>query len=84
MLVWVSLMLGAAAGFGRWIDRQAEQIIVQPAHQIQIITDKEAKVVMEYHGILSMKWSIPHRDFIFERDGKICKARAFEILKEEK
>ena len=46
-----------------------------------IITDKEAKVVMEYHGILSMKWSIPHKDFVFERNGEICRARAFEILK---
>lgn len=46
-----------------------------------IITNKEAKIVHDYHGILSMKWSIPHKDFIFERDGEICRTRAFEIIK---
>ena len=63
-----------------WANNQ----LVGPPHQVQIITDQEAKIVMEYHGILSMDWSIPHKDFIFERDGEICRARAFEILKETK
>lgn len=64
------------------IDKYGEQIVkVNYAH---IITNADAKKVMDYHGILSMKWSVAHRDFIFQRNGKICKARAFEILKETK
>jgi hypothetical protein len=69
---------------GQIIDSWAENQIVGPPIQIQIITDQEAEIVMEYHGILFMEWSIPHKDFIFKRDGEICRARAFEILKEGK
>ncbi len=63
-----------------YLDAMEDTATWQPYNTI--ITDKEAKIVHDYHGILSMKWSIPHKDFIFERDGKICRARAFEIIKE--
>lgn len=65
------------------LNRWAESKEVQAVYGY-IITNSEAKIVMDYHGILSMKWSIPHKDFVFERDGEICRARAFEILKEGK
>ena len=78
-LVFCSSCFVSLIKLGEW----AESQIVQTNYGY-IITDEEAEIVHNYHGILSMKWSIPHKDFVFERDGETCKARAFEVLKENK
>ena len=76
----LALCSGVIYGFNQ-LDKWAEAQEVLAVYGY-IITDEEAKVVHDYHGILSMKWSIPHKDFIFKRDGEICRARAFEVIKE--
>jgi len=88
LLLILGLVALCSGGALAWIafememKKYGEQVVkVNYAH---IITNSDAETVMEYHGILSMEWSIPHKDFIFKRDGKICRARAFEILKERK
>ena len=91
MRLFLLILCGLALCSGFWAALQFSKAgelylntPVGPPHQIKIITRSEAKKVMEYHGILRMEWSIPHKYFIFERNGEICKTRAFEILKEKK
>lgn len=86
-LLWLTLCMlvlcsGMVFGLSK-LDIWAETQRVQPAHQIKIITRAEAKFVMRYHGIKHMEWSVAHHDFVFKRDGEICRARAFEIIKEK-
>jgi hypothetical protein len=66
------------------LERWAEMQEVRPANYLHILTKADSITVMDYHGILFMEWSVAHRDFIFKRDGVICRTRAFEILKERK
>lgn len=80
MVASCSVVAYAGSRLSMWADSQ----IVGAPQQIHIITRAESKKVMEYHGILSMEWSIAHHDFVFYREGILCRARAFEILKETK